>query len=82
MAGMKRKKLIPFMHTIHLGDAVLCADCEVISESLNDECSACGSRSLMNIERMLGGCLDPERIRAASINERITRGIFHYVEQA
>jgi hypothetical protein len=81
MAGKKGKKHIPFVHAIHLGDAVLCADCEVISESVNDECSACGSRSLMNIERMLGGCLDSDRARALSINERITRGILHYVEQ-
>ena len=80
MTGKKTKT--PFVHAIHLGDAVLCGDCEVISESVNDECSACGSRSLMNIERMLGGCLDSDRIRAASINERITRGILHYIEQA
>jgi len=82
MAGKKIKKRTPFVHAIHLGDAVLCADCEVISESMNDECSACGSRSLMNIERMLGGSLDTVRTRAISINERITRGILHYVEQA
>lgn len=80
MSGKNRKT--PFIHAIHLGDAVLCADCDVISESLNDQCSACGSHSLVNVERMLGGCMDPERVRVLSINERITRSILHYVEQA
>lgn len=81
MSGKKKKKP-PFIHAIYLGDAVLCAECDVISQSLNDECSACGSHSLINIERMLGGCLNPDRVRTVSINERITRGILHYVEQA
>lgn len=70
------------MHAVHLGDAVLCADCEVISETINDECSACGSRSLMNIQRMLGGCIDRDRVRLLSMNQRITRSILHYLEQA
>lgn len=39
------------------------------------------SRSLMNIERMLGGCLDPDRMRVLSLNQQITRSILHYVEQ-
>ena len=40
-----------------LWNAVFCLDCEVISTSRGDECPACKSRSLVSLERMLGGSL-------------------------
>ncbi len=40
-----------------LWNAVFCLDCEVISNSRGDECSACKSRSLVNLARMLEGSL-------------------------
>ena len=40
-----------------LWNAVFCLDCEVISNSRGDECSACESRSLVNLARMLEGSL-------------------------
>ena len=40
-----------------LGNAVFCLDCEIISNSRNDECPACKSRSLVSLARMLGGTL-------------------------
>jgi len=40
-----------------LWNAVFCLDCEVISKSRGDECSACKSRSLVSLARMLGGSL-------------------------
>jgi hypothetical protein len=51
----------PMLNTIQLMTAVLCADCEVISDSPGDECSVCGSRSLLNLGRVLGGCIGDER---------------------
>jgi hypothetical protein len=38
-------------------NAVFCLDCEVISSSRSDECPVCKSRSLVNLDRMLGGSL-------------------------
>ena len=41
---------------VKLGDAVLCANCEVISNETRDGCcSACGSRALLSVSRLLGG---------------------------
>lgn len=40
-----------------LSSAVLCLDCEVISNSRGDECPACKGHSLLNLARILGGTL-------------------------
>jgi len=42
---------------IPLSEAGLCVDCNVISASHND-CSACGSKSVLNISSILGGNLE------------------------
>ena len=44
-----------------LQNAVLCAECDVVSDSPHDTCMVCGSRSLFNIARMFGGELSKER---------------------
>ena len=50
--------LVPLQH------AVLCANCEVISDSKNGHCLACGSPSLVNLARVLDGVNRPgERAR-------------------
>jgi hypothetical protein len=43
---------------VRLQKAVLCANCEVISEGLNGHCAACGSQSLLRLSRVLGGTID------------------------
>ena len=45
---------------VHLQKAVLCANCEVISEGLNGHCAGCGSQSLLGLSRVLGGKIKPE----------------------
>ncbi|HEY6373612.1 MAG TPA: hypothetical protein VIX37_23760, partial [Candidatus Sulfotelmatobacter sp.] len=40
---------------------MLCAECDVVSDSLHDTCLVCGSRWLFNIARMFGGKLPQER---------------------
>jgi len=55
--------LQPLLTSLTLENAVLCADCEVISDSNGEICGACGSRSLLNLGRVLGGCLGSERAR-------------------
>jgi hypothetical protein len=49
------------LNAISLKNAVLCADCDVVSDSPHDHCLVCGSRSLFNISRLLGGMLPGER---------------------
>ncbi len=43
-----------------LQSAILCADCECISESRNDVCGVCGGRSLVNLARLLGSAAQNE----------------------
>jgi hypothetical protein len=45
---------------VRLRKAVLCADCEVISEGLNGYCASCGSQSLLGLSRVLGGTIEPK----------------------
>jgi hypothetical protein len=45
---------------VRLQKAVLCANCEVISEGLNGHCAGCGSQSLLSLSRVLGGTIEPE----------------------
>jgi hypothetical protein len=54
-------------NAVALQNAVLCAECDVVSDSPHDRCLVCGSRSLFNIARMFGGNLP--RNRAVSIPE-------------
>lgn len=42
------------VNLITLKHAVLCANCDVISESRNGHCIACGSPSLISLSRVLG----------------------------
>jgi len=47
----------PWLHAniVRLKKAVLCANCEVISEGLNGHCAACGSEALLGLNELLGG---------------------------
>ena len=49
------------LNAVALQNAVLCAECDVVSDSPHDTCLVCGSRSLFNIARMFGGKLPQER---------------------
>jgi hypothetical protein len=50
-----RAERVRQLNAISLSNAVLCADCDNVSDSPHDECLVCGSRSLFNISRALGG---------------------------
>jgi hypothetical protein len=52
----------PWLHTdvVRLKKAVLCANCEVISEGLNGHCAACGSEALLRLHDLLGGAADAD----------------------
>jgi len=53
----------PTLNAVRLNSAVLCADCDVVSDSPHDHCLVCGSRSLFSIARLLGGALPKERAK-------------------
>jgi hypothetical protein len=45
----------PSSGALPLQGAVLCVNCECVSNGRLDECPVCGSHSLLNIGQMLGG---------------------------
>jgi hypothetical protein len=49
------------LNAVALQKAVLCAECDVVSDSPHDRCHVCGSRSLFSIARMFGGNLPQNR---------------------
>lgn len=51
------------LNAISLKKAVLCADCDVLSDSPHDQCLVCGSRSLFNVARIFGGTLPNQRAK-------------------
>jgi hypothetical protein len=76
------------LNAVALQNAVLCADCDVVSDSPNDRCLVCGSRSLLNIASMLGGSLPGERaillppVKAASkLREVLSFRPFHQIRK-
>jgi len=50
-----------FLNAVALQNAVLCAECDVVSDSPHNQCLVCGSRSLFNIARMFAGNLPKDR---------------------
>ena len=51
------------LNAVPLQNAVLCAECDVVSDSPHDVCMVCGSHSLFNVARIFGGNLPKKRAR-------------------
>lgn len=51
------------LNAVALQSAVLCAECDVVTDSPHDTCMVCGSRSLVNICRILGGKMPKKRVQ-------------------
>jgi hypothetical protein len=49
------------LNAVALQNAVLCAECDVVSDSPHDVCLVCGSHSLFNVARIFGGNLPDKR---------------------
>jgi len=49
------------LNAVPLHNAVLCAECDVVSDSPHDVCMVCGSHALFNIARLFGGKLPKKR---------------------
>jgi hypothetical protein len=61
----------PDVNAVWLRNAVLCADCEVISDSPHDTCRVCGSHSLLSLSCVLGGVLPAQRAQLVDTWEAI-----------
>lgn len=48
---------VPELNFVRLTTAVMCVECELISENNTPRCLACGSRALLSLPRVLGGSL-------------------------
>ena len=57
-SALERRRVL---NAVALQNAVLCAECDVVSDSPHDICLVCGSRSLFNIARIFGGNLPQSR---------------------
>ena len=57
---MKRPSQHRAINSVPLLKAVLCADCESISESRSEVCGVCGGRSLVNLGRLLRSAMESE----------------------
>jgi len=51
------------VNSVRLLKAVLCADCECITESRSEVCAVCGGRSLVHLGRLLGSAMQSEAER-------------------
>jgi hypothetical protein len=49
------------LNAVPLQNSVLCAECDVVSDSPHDVCMVCGSHSLFNVARVFGGKLPKKR---------------------
>jgi hypothetical protein len=67
------------LNAVCLQNAVLCADCEVISDSPHDTCRVCGSHSLMSLSCVLGGTLPMQR--AQLVNTWESRPAFSLIRR-
>lgn len=61
--GKQRK----YIRAVPLQAAVLCADCETISNSAHDVCVVCGGHSLVNFSRMMGGICSSANVEAPDV---------------
>jgi hypothetical protein len=55
------------LQAVCLDHAVLCVDCEMVSNSVHTQCGVCGSRALLNVSVLLGGSLGA-KARAVQID--------------
>lgn len=63
-----------------LWNAVLCLDCEIITDRRSDECPLCHGRSLVSLARILGGSLFAHRQRHSPESENALFDITATVE--
>jgi hypothetical protein len=63
----------PELSSVPLLEAVLCADCEIISNSAGERCEICGSPSLLSLGRVLGGRIEGQRATLVQVDRDSVR---------
>ena len=58
---------------VSLRKAVLCANCDVISDGENGHCVACGSQALLSLSRLLGCAVESDPLPLGLSQEFATR---------
>jgi hypothetical protein len=61
------------LSAVPLLNAAFCADCETISNSPHDACTVCGSRSLINLFRMVGGTVWSQEPQSAEDHAKMAK---------
>jgi hypothetical protein len=61
------------LSAVPLLNAVFCADCETITNSPHEGCAICGSRSLINLFRMVGGTLRSQTPHSAEAHGKTAK---------
>jgi hypothetical protein len=61
------------LSAVPLLNAVFCADCENITNSPHEGCAICGSRSLINLFRMVGGTLRSQTPHSAEAHGKTAK---------
>ncbi len=58
---MEEEQSLRDLNFVPLQAAVLCADCELITESRGGRCRICGGSGLLSLSNVLGGNIGAER---------------------
>lgn len=71
------------LNFVPLQAAVLCADCEVITENHGGFCRICGGRALLSLNRVLGGPVEGRRATLLDASEaEVQRLVDELIESA
>ena len=71
------------LNFVPLQGAVLCADCEVITENHGGHCRICGGAALLSITRVLGGPVGDQRaVLLDPATAEVTRLVEELIESA
>ncbi len=73
------------LNFVPLPSAVLCVDCEVITESCGGHCRICGGSALLSLARVLGGPVGESRAVLIDIDPasvEVNRRVAELIESA
>jgi hypothetical protein len=71
------------LNFVPLQAAVLCADCEVITENRGGHCRICGGRALLSLANVLGGPIEGRRATLLdAADAEVTRLVEELIESA
>jgi putative methionine-R-sulfoxide reductase with GAF domain len=81
---MQRSLTAPDVNFVSLQSAILCVQCELLSENNTPQCLACGSGAVLSLSRVLGGSLrrrQSAHLIADAELDRLVRSLLYTVPQ-